>query len=197
MAPPPKKPTEKIPVPAEMPPQASSDHLAKRERLMTELEKAAKESTGSVQQVLRKMYSMLNGTKPGMPYNPQALNDVKDAFARYAVDKETASTPPPPILLEAVEWMQTYVAQRGFPATQEAAGASPAAPASARPAAPAKKGSKDAFESRGTASHAQSIGGEAPLPPAGAPNPQQQQLDSMKETLKNWQLNSQLGKVKG
>jgi hypothetical protein len=206
MAPPPKKPVEKIPVPAEMPPQAAPDHLAKRDRLIVELEKAAKESTGSLQGVLRKLGTMLNGTKPGMPYNPQAMNDVKAAFTRYASD--TTVTTHPPVLMEAVEWMQTYLAQRGFPANQPGAATAGAATAGAAPSGtarstgsrpaltPSAKGAKDGFDSRSTASHAQTIGGEAPLNP-GQSTEQRQQLDSMKETLKNWQLNSQLGKVKG
>ena len=189
-------------VPKEMPPQASSEHLAKRDRLITELEKASKDATGTLQQVLRKMMSMLTGTKPGMPYNPQATQDVKDAFSRYVADKEQATTPPPAILLEAVDWMQTYLAQRGFPvnppggAAPAGPSATPAAPAppAAKPAGPAAKGSKDGFDSS-RSTHAQSIGGEAPVAPA-QPG-EKQQIDSMKETLKNWQLNSQLGKVKG
>lgn len=205
----PKQPLE---VPKEMPPQASNDHIAKRDRMIAELEKLAKDSSGTLQQVLRKMAAMMNGTKQMSPgSNAQAMQDVKDAFARYASDKETAAVPPPAILMEAVEWMQTYLAQRGFPVNQ-AGGSAPAgapAPAASRPAAPARGGAKDGFDSRGATSHAQSIGGEAPLKPGapaakpGAPaeqaqQPQQsQQLDSMKETLKNWQLNSQLGKVKG
>ena len=191
-------------VPAEMPPEAPADVLSKRDYLIAELEKAAKDSTGTLQQVLRKMGTMLQSTKPGAPYNPQAMQDVKDAFSRYASDKEAAAKPRPPVLLESVEWMQVYLSSRGFPvpaASSAPAAAAPAAPTAsapaARPGAPAAKGkggAKDGFES-GPVSHARSIGGDAP--PAPARQPDQQELESMKDQLKNWQMNPGLGRLKG
>ncbi|WNG45662.1 hypothetical protein F0U60_17305 [Archangium minus] len=175
-------------VPAEMPPAAPADLVAKRDHIIAELEKAAKDASGTLQQVLRKMVTLLASTKPGAPYNPQSLQDVKDAFTRYSQDPEAVAKPRPAILMESVEWMQAYLASRGFPV----AGAAPAAsaPAASKPAS-AAKGAKDSFESGGS-QHARSLGGDVPVPP-GQPNKEQEQLESMK----SWMLNPGLGKVKG
>ena len=187
-------------VPAEMPPPASADLVSRRDPIIAELEKAAKDvPAGTLQQVLRKMVSMLASTKPGAPLaNGQAMQDVKDAFARYAQDTEAAKIPRPAILLEAVEWMQAYVTQRGFPAAQAGSAAPAAAPAAVPASKPMAGGKvdKDGFDSGRAASHARSLTGEVPVKP-GEPNPQQKQLDDMKDTLKNWQLNTSLGKVRG
>jgi hypothetical protein len=182
--------TNKPNVPAEMPPAAPNEILAKRDQIIAELEKAAKDTTGTLQQVLRKMVTLLTSTKPGVPHSNQALQDVKDAFTRYSQDPEALAKPRPAILMESVEWMQAYLASRGFPVQAASASAAPA-PAASKPAAGAK-GGKDSFESGG-AQRARSLTGEAPPPPAGQQNESQEQLESMK----NWMLNPGLGKVKG
>lgn len=181
-------------VPKEMPPEAPESLVAKRDTLIAELEKAAKDSTGTLQQVLRKMVTLLNSTKPGAPYNPQSMQDVKDAFTRYSQDTEAVAKPRPPVLMESVEWMQQYLASRGFPVQGAAPAAS--APAAAKPAAAAGKGgAKDSFESGGAKSAARSLGGDVPPPPAAQQQEQQPQKDL--ESMKNWMLNPGLGKVKG
>ncbi|QRK04584.1 hypothetical protein JQX13_30575 [Archangium violaceum] len=178
----------KLTVPAEMPPAAPADLVAKRDQIVAELEKAAKEASGTLQQVLRKMITLLASTKPGAPYDPQSLQDVKDAFVRYSQDPEALAKPRPAILMESVEWMQAYLASRGFPV--QGAGAAPAAAPASKPAAAAGTASKDSFES-GSAQHARSLGGDVPVPPGQSK--EQEQLESMK----SWMLNPSLGKVKG
>lgn len=179
-------------VPAEMPPAAPNDILAKRDQIIADLEKAAKETSGTLQQVLRKMVTLLTSTKPGVPHSNQALDDVKAAFTRYSQDPEALKQPRPAVLMTSVEWMQAYLASRGFPVTgaSSTATAAPAATAS-KPANAAKGGAKDGFES-GSSQHARALGGDVPVAPGQQPK-EQEQLES----IKNWMLNPGIGKVKG
>lgn len=182
--------TNKPNVPAEMPPAAPNDILAKRDQIIADLEKAAKDTSGTLQQVLRKMVTLLTGTKPGVPHSNQALQDVKDAFTRYSQDPEALKQPRPAVLMTSVEWMQAYLASRGFPVAEASSSAAPAATA-AKPAAAAKGGAKDGFES-GSSQHARALGGDVPVTPGQQPKDQEQL-----ESIKNWMLNPGIGKVKG
>src|ERR1700754_4020726 len=115
--------TSRVTVPAEMPPEAPPEVLARRDPLIQELDAAAKTAKGALQQALRLMAQLIVNTKPGASVDGQLYQAVRDAFSRY--EKEAGSTPWPPVLVQSVEWMQTYLASRGF-AVPEAAG-SPAA----------------------------------------------------------------------
>ncbi|WAM28900.1 hypothetical protein [Myxococcus sp. NMCA1] len=184
-------------VPAQMPPEAPPELVAKRERLVTELENQAKSATGTLQQVMRKMSSLLGNTKPGASLSFQLYQDVKDAFTRHL--NEATKTPAlatmPPVLVESVEWMQAYLNARGF-STDEAAASAPAATAApaAAPKAPAGPGgAKDAFETS-SKKHA-SLTGDVPPPPAAPPDVKAEQKDL--ESFKAWMKNPSLGKLKG
>lgn len=174
-------------VPAQMPPEAPPELVAKRERLVTELENQAKSATGTLQQVMRKMSALLGNTKPGASLSFQLYQDVKDAFTRHL--NEATKTPAlatmPPVLVESVEWMQAYLNARGF-STDEAA-------ASAAKAPVGPGGAKDAFETS-SKKHA-SLTGDVPPPPAAPPDVKAEQKDL--ESFKAWMKNPSLGKLKG
>lgn len=184
-------------VPAQMPPEAPPELVAKRERLVTELENQAKSATGTLQQVMRKMSALLGNTKPGASLSFQLYQDVKDAFTRHL--NEATKTPAlasmPPVLVESVEWMQAYLNARGF-ATDEAAAAAPAptaAPAAAPKAPAGPGGGKDAFET--SSKKLPSLTGDAPPPPSAQPDVKAEQKDL--ESFKAWMKNPSLGKLKG
>jgi hypothetical protein len=183
-------------VPAEMPPEAPADLVAKRERIIPELEKHAKTATGTLQQVMRKMAALITNTKPGASLSFQLYQDVKDAFSRHLgeAEKNPALANMPTVLVESVEWMQAYLNARGFAADTAPAATSAAAPAAKAPAgkAPPAAGAKDAFESGGK-KHA-SLTGEAP-PPAATPDVKAEQKEL--ESFKAWMKNPSLGKLKG
>lgn len=183
--------------PSVAPPEAPSELVEKREKLAQELEKVAKNCTGSLQQVLRKTAAMMSNTKPGAQIDQQLYNDVKEAFLRYS--KDTAAGPTPPILMEAIEWLSTYLSARGF-ATAEPSAAPAAAAASAPAASPGSKGAKDVkdgFESGRPAKGAMSLGNpDAPPPPTAKPlDPKAEQKEL--ESFKNWMKNPGLGRLKG
>lgn len=183
-------------VPAEMPPEAPADLVAKRERIIPELEKQAKTATGTLQQVMRKMASLLTNTKPGASLSFQLYQDVKDAFSRHLgeAEKNPALANMPTVLVESVEWMQAYLNARGFAADAAPAATGTAAPAAKAPAGKAPvAGAKDAFESGGKKQV--SLGGDVPPPPAGAPDVKAEQKEL--ESFKAWMKNPSLGKLKG
>ncbi len=184
-------------VPAQMPPEAPADLVAKREPIAAELENQAKSATGTLQQVMRKMAALLANTKPGASLSFQLYQDVKDAFSRHL--NEASKTPAlanmPPILVESVEWMQAYLEARGFAAENAPAATATAAPAAKAPAAkaPVAGGAKDAFETGGK-KHA-ALTGDVPPPPAAQPDVKAEQKDL--ESFKAWMKNPSLGKLKG
>jgi hypothetical protein len=96
--------------------------------------------------------------------------------------------PWPAVLVESVEWMQAYLTARGFPIQEPVA----AAPVDAAPAARGLQGSasRDLFEKVSTSKA--TLTGEVPV--AGAADPGAKAPDG---SLKNWQLNPGLGKVRG
>ena len=173
----------RVTVPAELPPEAPPEVLARRDPLIQELDAAAKTAKGALQQVLRLMGQLIVNTKPGASVDGQLYQAVRDAFIRY--EKEAGSAPWPPVLVQSVEWMQTYLASRGF-AVPEAAG-SPLAAVTAAP-----RTGKDAFEA--TARKGPSLTGDTPVAPAAQqPTTEQQKQDA----LKTWMMNRDLGKVRG
>jgi len=185
-----------------------------RERLLPELEKQAKAATGATQQVLRKLHELIAHTKPGAPFDFQIYSDVKGAFERFMKDPVL---PPPPVIMQCVEFMQERLVAFGFTGKMELPPGAPppppelvgsisggtsapavSAPAAAAPrAAPAVRGAKDGFE--GSTAKTQSrptLNPETAAPPPGAPTenkPEQQQLES----FKTWMKNPHVGKVKG
>lgn len=177
-------------------PDAPADLVAKRERIIPELENQAKTATGTLQQVMRKMASLLSNTKPGASINGQLYRDVKDAFSRHLgeAEKSPALANMPAVLIESVEWMQAYLEARGF-ATEAAPAATASAPAAAK--APAGKapaaGAKDAFESGGKKQV--SLSGDVPPAPATQPDVKTEQKEL--ESFKAWMKNPSLGKLKG
>lgn len=185
--------------PSVAPPEAPSELIEKREKIAQELEKVAKTSTGSLQQVLRKTAAMLSNTKPGAQIDGQLYNDVKEAFLRYS--KDTAAGPTPPVLMEAIDWMSAYLSSRGFAPAPEPAAAAAAPAASAPAAAPAQgaKAAKDGFESGKPTKSAMSLGNpDAPLPTAAPNQPLDPKAEQKElESFKNWMKNPGLGKLKG
>ncbi|RKH10752.1 hypothetical protein D7Y13_18300 [Corallococcus praedator] len=189
-------------VPAEMPPAAPEELTKKREGIISGLDAASKGATGTLQQVLRKMSELLVNTKDGAHMNMALYQDVKDAFNRHLGEagKNPALATMPPVLIEAVEWMQNYLTSRGFEPSA-AAPAAAAAPAQvAKPAAAAgQAGPKDAFVSDSAAKKRAAITGDVPPPPsiANAPPPSTQEVQKDLESFKAWMKNPALGKLKG
>jgi len=185
----------KVTVPAEMPPEAPPELLAKRDPLIAELETAAKTATGTLQQVLRKLAALLKSTtaKPGAPIDVPLFEDVKLAFQRFSQEPAEVIAKRPAVINQGVEWMQAYLSSRGFPVPGATATATPAAPAApGASAAPAKRGVNDSFESNAS-QRAHAISGEAPAPAQQGTVGSKEQLES----IKNWQMNPGFGKVKG
>ncbi len=182
--------------PAVAPPDAPPEMLEKRDRLAADLEKLAKTSTGTLQQVLRKMAALMSNTKQGAQIDVQLYTDVKEAFLRYS--KDTAAGPTPQILMDSLEWMSSYLDTRGAgPAEQPAAAPAPTAAAPAPSSAPRAKGPQDGFESSKPGSRPMSLGNpDAPPPPSAKPlDPSEVKKDI--ESFKNWTKNPALGKLKG
>ncbi|RKG84734.1 hypothetical protein D7W82_21585 [Corallococcus sp. CA049B] len=182
---------KKSTVPAEMPPEAPAELHAKRDSLLPELEKAAKDAKGTEQQVLRNLIKLMSNTKSGAAIDWQTFQDVKDSFTRYS--KDTTTGKPPDCLEGALEWLSAYLNARGFGGMEAAAPAAagkPAAQAGGRPTA----GAQDGFESS-NANRAAALGDVPPPPGAVKPDVkgEQQQLDSFKA----WMKNPSLGKLKG
>ncbi len=168
----PKSPSAPV-FPPESPAQA-----AERERLLPELLKQAKASTGTVQTVLRKMHDVLVQTQPGAVVDPQVYEVAKAAFAQLGKEPNLKI---PPILLQAVEFLKKRAAAMEHSGqTQPPKGAPPppvaskagAAPAPARPApaagAPPRRNTMDGFEMpKRTSSSVSLIPAVGPSEPAG------------------------------
>lgn len=169
-------------------PPEPAELVQMRDKLLVELEKQAKTATGTLQQVLRKMIELLNHTKPGSPMNFALYEEVKEAFVRFS--KDPGTTPPPMVLMECVEFLQSRLNAFGFTPSQQPAEAAPAAAPAPRPAGVAA--TKDGFESSGP-QRSLSINPEADVRPTADPKSEQQQLESFKA----WMKNPSIGKVKG
>jgi len=195
-----EKSKSEYPVPVEPP-----ELVAKRDRLLAALEKQAKTATGTAQPVMRKMYDLLANTKVGAPFSMNLYVDVKNAFVRFMKDPVL---PPPPIIMECVEFMQERLVAVGFSGQMEWPEGAPPVPtaftkvnlaegvpvAKSAPAAAAKRarGPQDGFESA-PARRATLNPQLAEQPLAPSPKSEHQQLDS----FKSWMKNPDLGKAKG
>jgi hypothetical protein len=137
---------------------------AERERLLPELEKHSKTTTGTTQAVLRKLHDLLVHTRPGAPIDFQLYADAKVAFERFAKDPVL---PVPAVVNQCLEFMQKRLVALGFtgqmqlpkgapppppgmvnPAAAVTTGSAPAPAASAAP----RGGAKDGFEGTGRTS---------------------------------------------
>jgi hypothetical protein len=209
-----QKTKSKYPVPVESP-----EMVARRERLLAALEKQAKVATGTAQPVLRKMYDLIANTKVGSPFSMNLYLDVKNAFVRFMKDPVL---PPPPIIMECVEFMQERLVSVGFTGQMEWPEGAPPLPESytkinfadgvpglpAIPAAPAAKTAKaaaapapaakkprpaqDGFESAAPRRAPMSLPPSEPTESV-TPKSEHKQLDS----FKSWIQNPELGKTKG
>lgn len=178
--------------------------VAKRERLLAALEKQAKTATGTAQPVMRKMYDLLANSKVGAPFSMNLYVDVKNAFVRFMKDPVL---PPPPIIMECVEFMQERLVTVGFSGEMEWPEGAPPVPAAfskvnlaegvpqAKPAPAPKRvrGPKDGFESASARKPpaVAMLDGQEPVPLT--PKSENLQLDS----FKTWMQNPDLGKTKG
>ncbi|MDC0714718.1 hypothetical protein POL68_40085 [Stigmatella sp. ncwal1] len=178
---------------------------AERDRLLPELEKQAKAATGTVQSVLRKLHELMAHTRPGAPFDIQIYGDVKTAFERFMKDPVL---PPPPVIMQCVEFMQKRLVAFGFTGQMQLPPGAPPVPAglvdtsvSAAPVVPpppaaqtsSPGGIKDGFE--GSSKRSLQINPEAAVPPPGSgeEKAEQQKLESFKA----WMKNPNVGKVKG
>jgi hypothetical protein len=93
------------------PPTEPPEFAPERERLLLELEKQARASTGTLQPVLRKLHEVLVHQKPGVPVDFQLYADAKLALERFL--KEPV-LPLPPILKQVVEFMQRRMLAMGW-----------------------------------------------------------------------------------
>jgi hypothetical protein len=180
---------------------------AERDRLLPELERHAKAATGATQAVLRKLHELIAHTKPGAPFDFQIYSDVKTAFERFM--KEPV-LPPPPVIMQCVEFMQKRLVAFGFTGKMELPPGAPPPPpgmvgsisgagsAATAPSAPAAasspRGAQDGFEGSAKPQGGLALNPEAvPPPPAPEGKGEQQQLES----FKTWMKNPNVGKLKG
>lgn len=169
--------TQKPAVPAEIP-EAPPELQAKRQPIVDALEEVSKTATGQLQPVLRVMAKVLHNCRPGATTDPDTDRAMREAFQRY--EPEMTKNPWPPVLEEAVAWMQDYLAARGFlPGDQSF-------PPRESENAVQGAGAQDVFEK---VSNKPSLTGEQPVTPGTPP--------SSEGSLKNWQLNPGIGKVRG
>ena len=165
--------------------EAPADLLAKADPISAELDKAAKTATGTLQQVLRVVSLVVRDTKSGA-LTQQTHNSMTEAMGRLMAEAKADSSivaKIPPVLGEAVEWLQTYLSARGVPEGGYG-GQAPAPKATAPAARPvAKAGGKaqDGFESSGARPMAlPTDDGQQPVAPKPGP-----QLESFKAGMKN------------
>lgn len=108
---------------------------AERERLIPELLKQSKATTGTVQTALRKMHDVLVQTRPGATGDLKAYEAAKAAFVQ--LDKEP-NVRVPPVLLQAVQFLQkrTEAMSAAAGQSQPPRSAPPSPPKSAPPSPP-------------------------------------------------------------
>lgn len=199
----PKDSSSKAPVPV---PQESADMIARRGKILAELEKQVTSASGTVKACMLKSIQVLKSMEPAVQLDERLYQDFTGAFMRLA--KEQANTAPPEIFMTLIEYMQEritalspqFVATAAAhdmkaPAIKVPEGAAPAAappPAAAAPAA--AKGAKDGFESSGKAKKMSLGGDEAPAAPAASRDAEKKEE---LESFKTWMKNPGLGKMKG
>lgn len=161
--------------------------VQKRERLMEELDKQIKASTGVVQQLLRKLHLVLKNLHPQVPYDPALTADFESLLTRYVKDP-SAPKPPPGIANEVMAYMAEHLAAVGLAdEVQAAPAATKAAPA------PAAQGplKKDGFEA--SAQQKVTLNAEQSAPKPGTPEPGKPSMESFQV----WTRNPSFGKTKG
>jgi hypothetical protein len=173
---------------------APPELLAKAEPLAAELDKAAKTATGTLQQVLRVVANVVRDTKTGSLTQElhQSMTEQMTRLMNEAKTDSGLAAKVPPVLGDAVEWLQSYLRARGVPEGGYFSEGKPAkAPAAAAPAQrPAAGGSQDGFESKGSRPMA--------LPTDDAPNPAAPQKPGQQlESFKAWMKNPNAGNLKG
>jgi len=147
---------------AATPPTEPPELAAERERLLPELEKQAKATTGTTQAMLRKLHEVLVHTKPGVPVDFQVYADAKVAFERFLKDPVL---PMPTVIMPAVEFMQKRAVAMGWTGQMQlpkgapppppgligsTAGSAPAPAASAAPRGSAKDGFEGSARPQGS-----------------------------------------------
>lgn len=176
---------------------APPELLAKAIPLATEIEKAAKTATGTLQQVLRVVANVIRDSKTGSLTQDlhKSMTDSMSRLMSEAKADNSIAAKVPSVLFEGVEWLESYLAARGVPEGgygTEGASAKKAAPAPAAAAAPPRAGagkSQDGFESKSARPMA--------LPTDDAPAPVQPKPGQQLESFKAWMKNPSAGKVKG
>lgn len=157
------------------PPTEPPEFAAERERLLAELEKQARSTTGTTQVMLRKLHEVVVHTKPGVPVDFQLYADAKVAFERFI---QAPVLPLPTVLAPAVEFMQKRAVAMGWTGKMQLPKGAPPpppgmisspvanAPAPATPGAAPTGGGKDGFEGSGKSQ------GVALNPAGGEPLPE-------------------------
>ncbi len=174
---------------------APPELLAKADPIIAELDKASKTATGTLQQVLRVVASVMRDTKQGS-LTQELHKSMTDQMTRLMTEAKTDSsivTKIPPALGDGVDWLQSYLRARGVPEGGYFSEGKPAAkaPAAAAPVhRPVAGGAKDGFESKAARPMA--------LPTDDAPNPAAVQKPGQQlESFKAWMKNPSAGKLKG
>lgn len=124
---------------------------AERERLLSELDKAAKSTSGTTQVVLRKLNEVLVHMRPGVPVDFQLYADAKVAIERFAKDPVL---PVPPVLMQTIEFMQKRAVAMGYTGKMQLPKGAPPPPpgmvSSVAGSAPASAGAASAGGAKGS-----------------------------------------------
>jgi hypothetical protein len=188
-------------------PQEPPELIARRGKILAELEKQSKNAQGNLKACMLKAMQVLKAMEPSMPLDEQLYSDMTEAFMRLT--KEPSPPPPPEIFITLVEYMQERISVlspqfaavaaehdiKVSPVAAPAAAAAAPAAAPAAPAAPAAKGPQDGFESSAPAKKKMSLGGDDAPPPPGASSDTKKKEEL--ESFKAWMKNPGLGKTKG
>lgn len=169
--------SQKPEIPTQMPPDAPEELQAQRQAIVDGLEAASKTATGALQPVLRVMAQVLHSCRPGSSLDGGFDRGMREAMQRY--EPEMAKNPWPPVFEDAVRWMQDYLTARGFKTGDQSY------PPRPEKATNRVAGALDMFEK--ISSGMPSLSGEAPVGPRST--------DA--GSVKNWQLNPGIGKVRG
>jgi hypothetical protein len=138
---------------------------AERERLLPELDKASKSTSGNTQVVLRKLYEVLVHMRPGVPTDFQLYADAKVAIERFAKDPVL---PVPPVLMQTIEFMQKRAVAMGYTGKMQLPKGAPPPPPGMVSSVAASAPASAAAASAGGAKGGRTMTGEVKL--GGAPS---------------------------